>query len=403
MTSRRSFLKTLSLGLGTAGFLGAGSRTTSARSQRQRGAKPDEFLVGMASSANTAEAAENVRRELPSWTEIVHQNDTLGYMAVRLSERTNSQARTRLQGALQQRYAVEYVEQNATYQVNSSPNDTSFGSQYAPQQVHAPTAWETTLGSENVTISIVDQGIQYDHSDLTTQFGSNPGYDFVDNDTDPYPDSLAEEYHGTHVAGIASAVTNNATGIAGMSNSRLLSARAFSEAGSGSASDIADAIQWSADQGADLINLSLGGDRGTQTLKRAVSYALNNGALPLAAVGNGSSEVAYPASYRECIAVSAVDKTEQFASFSNYGSEVDVTAPGVDVLSTVPDDSYGNLSGTSMACPAATGVAGLSLAVDSGLSAEGLRTRLKKTAVDVGLSRNKQGAGQVDAANIVTD
>lgn len=399
--SRRSFLKTLGLGLGTTGLLGAGSKTTSARSQRQRGAKPDELLVGMAPSASTAEAVASVRRELPSQAEIVHQNDALGYMAVRLSKQTNSQTRTRLRSAFQQRSAIAYVEQNATYQVSLTPNDTSFGSQYAPQQVRAPTAWETTLGSESVTISIVDQGVQYDHPDLTAQFGSTAGYDFVDNDTDPYPDSLSEENHGTHVVGIASATTNNETGIAGMSNSRLLSARAFSEAGSGSTSDIADAIQWSADQDADLLNLSFGGGGYTQTLKSAVSYALNNGALPIAAAGNDSSEVGYPASYDECIAVSAVDETEQLARFSNYGPEIDVTAPGVEVLSTVPDNSYGNLSGTSMSCPAATGVAGLGLAVDSDLSAEGLRTRLQETAVDIGLSDTEQGAGQVDAANIV--
>lgn len=401
-TSRRSFLKTLGLGLGTTGLLGAGSRTTSARSQRQRGAKPDELLVGMIPSANITEAAANVRRKLSSRTEIVHQNDTLGYMAVRLPEQENSRAKTRLQATLQQRPAVEYVEQNATYQTTLTPNDTSFDSQYAPQQVHAPTAWETTLGSESVTISIVDQGVQYDHPDLTAQFGSTAGYDFVDDDPDPYPDSLSEEYHGTHVAGIASATTNNETGIAGMSNSRLLSARAFPEVGSGSTSDIADAIQWSADQGADLINFSFGGGGYTQTLKSAVSYALNHGALPIAAAGNNSSEVEYPASYDECIAVSAVDETEQLARFSNYGPEVDVTAPGVDVLSTVPDDSYRSLSGTSMACPAATGIAGLGLAVDSDLSAEDLRTRLQETAVDIGLSDDEQGAGQVDAASIVT-
>jgi serine protease len=399
--SRRSFLKTLGLGLGTTGLLGASSKTISARSQRQRGAKPDEILVGMAPSANIAEAVASVRRELPSQAEIVHQNDTLGYLAVRLPEQANSQTKTRLQAALQQRPAVAYVEQNATYQVTINPNDALFDSQYAPQQVRAPTAWETTLGSESVTISIVDQGVQYDHPDLTAQFGSTAGYDFVDNDTDPYPDSLSEEQHGTHVAGIASATTNNETGIAGMSNSRLLSARAFSEAGSGSTSDIADAIQWSTDQGADLLNLSFGGGGYTQTLKSAVSYALTNGALPIAAAGNDSSEVGYPASYSECIAVSAVDETEQLARFSNYGPEIDVTAPGVEVLSTVPDDSYGNLSGTSMSCPAATGVAGLGLAVDSDLSAESLRTRLQETAVDIGLSDTEQGAGQVDAANIV--
>jgi serine protease len=145
-------------------------------------------------------------------------------------------------------------------------------------------------------------------------------------------------------------------------------------------------------------------------MKNAVSYAVNNGALPICASGNdGSGSVSYPAAYSECVAVGAVDENEQLASFSQYGDKQDVVAPGVDILSTWTEykSSYGGkynkISGTSMACPAASGVAALGLSANSGMGPEELRQHLKDTAVDIGLSSDEQGAGRVDAANIVGD
>ncbi len=395
--SRRSFIKAT----GTMGAIGALSGVSSATPGRSPGPREDEILVGVSAASTMDDVQTQVERDIPDDAEVVHRNETLGYMAVRLPDRAGTQARDSVKSAMENRNGVRYAEDNSTHHPLAEPNDPRFNDQYAPQQVNAPAAWDTTLGSESVTVAVVDQGVKYDHPDLADQFGSNKGRDFVDNDGDPYPTDLQNEYHGTHVAGIAAATTNDGTGVAGISNSRLLSARALGDGG-GSTADIADAVQWATDQGADVINMSLGGGGYTNTMKNAVSYATNNGALVICAAGNnGSRGVSYPAGYDETVAVSALDQNENLADFSQYGDKIDVAAPGVDVLSAWTTSDYNRISGTSMACPAAAGVAALGKAVDSSLSATELRQHLKQTAVDVGLSSDQQGSGRVDAGNIV--
>jgi serine protease len=341
-----------------------------------------------------------VQENLPANASTTHRNDTLGYMAVELPAEASDQAVAAVERALSNRPGVQYVEENATYEIQVAPNDPYYDSQYAPQQVNAPAAWETTTGSTDVTVAVIDTGAQYDHPDLQSLYASDPGYDFVDNDGNPYPNAGAS--HGTHVSGCASADTDNNRGVAGISDSRLVNARCLGGNGSGSLADIADGVQWAADQGADIINMSLGGGGYNQTMKNAVQYAANRDVLIVCAAGNDSrGSVSYPSAYSECVSVSALDSYENLASFSNYGDGVEVAAPGVNVYSTYPTDSYAELSGTSMASPVAAGVAALGLAANPGLSASQLRQRLKDTAVDVGLPATQQGSGRVDAANIV--
>ncbi|WP_435364521.1 S8 family serine peptidase [Haloarchaeobius sp. DYHT-AS-18] len=402
--SRRTFLQATGIAAGAAAVPGL----TAATPGRSPGPKEDELLVGVAASASVADAKAAITSDLPANADVVHENDELGYMAVKLPDQAAAQANSAVAEAMKQKPGVKYVEENKTHYALGTPNDPKFDGQYAPQQVRAPTAWDTTQGSSDVTIAVVDQGVMYDHPDLSARFGSDKGQDFVDSDSDPYPDSMSDEYHGTHVAGICAGTIDNGTGVAGMSNSTLLSGRSLSEQGSGSTADIADAVQWAADQGADIINMSLGGGGYTDTMKNAVSYAVNNGALPICAAGNaGEGSVDYPAAYNECVAVSAVDENENLASFSNYGSKIDVAAPGVDILSCWTEyksaygGKYNKISGTSMACPAAAGVAALGLAADPTLTVSELRSKLKNTAVDIGLSADQQGSGRVDAANIV--
>ncbi|GAB7095835.1 S8 family peptidase [Halolamina litorea] len=382
----------------TAGLAGTGTATPG----RQPGAKPDEVLVGV--SATAEDVPSTVAQYVPGNAEIVHTNETLRYVAVQFPSEAADTARENFIEAVTAKDHVKYAETNATHEAFATPNDPQFGSQYAPEQVNAPTAWDTTFGDSSVTIAVVDTGAQYDHPDLADNYASDPGRDFVDSDADPYPDVPADEYHGTHVSGCAAAVVDNGTGVAGQGNSTLINGRALDENGSGSTADIADAIQWAADQGADVVNLSLGGGGYTETMKNAVSYATNNGALVVAAAGNnGSSSVSYPAAYSESMAVSAVDDAENLASFSQYGDAVELAAPGVDVLSTTTETrgSYEQLSGTSMATPVVSGVAGLTLAQWS-LSNADLRNHLKSTAGDIGLPSTQQGSGQVDAAAAVT-
>ena len=388
---------------GTAALAGI----TQATPGREPGPKKDEVLVGVSAGAGDPEKA--VQKHVPGNAEIVHRNDTLRYVAVTFPSTASDRAQQNFIEAVTKREFVKYAEPNGTVEALYTPDDPQFGDQYAPQQVNADSAWNTTLGSSEVTVSIVDTGLQYDHEDLAGAMSdteSNHGQDFVDDDEDPYPDDLSNEYHGTHVGGIAGAVTDNGTGVAGISNSALLSARVLDESGSGSFSDVADGITWSTDNGADVINMSLGASSGSSTLKDAVSYAYDNGVYLAAAAGNDgpcSDCVGYPAAYDECVAVSALDENEDLAGFSSTGPEVELAAPGRSVLSTTTTDrgSYENLSGTSMATPVVSGVAGLALDQWNVTNTE-LRSHLNDTAVDVGLGSNEQGNGRVDAYNAVT-
>ncbi|WP_435359271.1 S8 family peptidase [Haloarchaeobius sp. DFWS5] len=396
---RRDFVKATGAAAGAAALGGVVSATPG----RKPGAKEDEVLVGV--SASVADRKAKVLDAVPGKAEIVHENDKLSYVAVKFPSEASDVARENFISTVTKKDGVKYAEKNETHTTMLSPNDPQFGDQYAPQQVRSDQAWDETLGDSSVTIAVVDTGAQYDHPDLAGNYKSNPGKDFADDDSDPYPDVPSDEYHGTHVSGCAAAVVDNGTGVSGQGNSSLINGRALDEGGSGSTADIADAVQWAADQGADVINMSLGGGGYTSTMKNAVSYAQNNGSLIICAAGNnGSGSVSYPAAYSECMAVSAVDSNENLASFSQYGSSVEICAPGVDVLSTTTETrgSYEKLSGTSMATPVTSGVAGLTLAKWSSLANNELRTHLKNTAKDIGLSSDQQGSGQVDAYAAVT-
>ena len=395
---RRTFLKATGAASAAAAFGGV----TAATPGRDPGPKKGEVLVGV--SAGAGDLEKTVTQHVPGNAEVVHKNEKLRYVAVKFPSQAPDVAREQFIDAVTKKDGIKYAEPNKTYTTQYAPSDPQFGDQYAPQQVESDAAWDTTLGDSGVTIAVVDTGAQYDHPDLQANYKSNPGKDFADGDSDPYPDAPSDEYHATHVSGCAAAVVDNGTGVAGQGNSSLINGRALDEGGSGSTADIADAIEWAADQGADIINLSLGGGGYTSTMKNAVGYATNNGSLVIAAAGNsGSSSVSYPAAYSECVAVSAVDSNEQLASFSQYGSSVELCAPGVDVLSTTTETrgSYEKLSGTSMATPVTSGVAGLTLAKWDLTNSE-LRSHLKATAKDIGLSSNKQGSGQVNAYNAVT-
>jgi serine protease len=397
---RRGFLKL------TGAFAGAGatSSVVTATPGRKPGPKKAEILVGVSPMASDMKGA--VEQHVPGNAKVVHENQSLGYVAVKFPKQANEKAKDNFIDAITKKDHIRYAERNETLKAEFMPSDADYDTQYAPQQINAPSAWDTTLGSESVSIAVVDTGTQYSHPDLSGGYDSYKGKDFADDDSDPAPDVPSDEYHGTHVSGIAGARTDNRDGVAGISNCTLLSGRALDESGGGSLSDIADAIQWAADQGADVLNMSLGGGGYRQTMKDAVSYAYDNGVFIVAATGNDSaSSVSYPAAYDECLAVGAVDSNEQLASFSNTGDKVELVAPGVDVLSTTTDarGNYETLSGTSMATPVVAGAAGVTLS-QWDLSNTELRAHLKDTAKDLGLASSEQGAGQVDlAAAVNTD
>jgi serine protease len=353
----------------------------------------DRLLVGVDGARELADVAGR----LPEEVRVRERHERLSTLVVELPAR-NAYGRLRLARRVAGTSGVQYTEPDAPVRPLGDPR---FDGQYAPQQVRAPAAWAHTHG-ESATIAVVDQGVDYDHPDLRDRFDDVEGRDFVDGDDDPEPDDHREEYHGTHVAGIAAATTDNDEGIAGVSDARLLACRAL-DSGGGTVGDVARAVVWAAEQGADVINMSIGSREFTHTMRNAVGIAANEGALLVAAAGNDGVEgVSFPAQFSEVVAVSAVDRGEDLADFSNYGSAVDVAAPGVDVLSCWTWGApYERISGTSMACPVVSGVAALVVGANPALSATELRDVIAESAVDVDLPDREQGAGRVDAANAV--
>lgn len=267
---------------------------------------------------------------------------------------------------------VNYAELDRIAQIQWTPNDPSFSSQWGPKKVQAESAWNYTIGSSSVLIAVVDTGVDLDHPDLASKVRTDIDYDYVNNDSTAQDDNG----HGTHVAGIAAAATNNSTGIAGMCpNCQILPVKVLNAAGSGSYSAIASGIRWAADKGAKVINLSLGGTASDSTMSSAVTYADGKGSLVIAAAGNNGNSVAfYPAAYTAAVAVAATDSSDYRASFSNYGSYVDVAAPGVSIYSTYWNNTYKSLNGTSMAAPHVSGLAGLLFS--QGRTKTDVRTRL---------------------------
>ncbi|MQR96995.1 S8 family peptidase [Fictibacillus phosphorivorans] len=292
---------------------------------------------------------------------------------------------------------VEYAEPNYTYHASWTPNDTYFsnGVQYAPQKVGAQSAWDITRGSSTTKIAIIDTGVDYNHPDLAGKVIK--GYDYVSDDWDP----MDQNDHGTHAAGIAAAATNNARGIAGMApNVSIYAVRVLDANGSGSLDDVANGIYHAVDNGAKVVSLSLGGPGSATSLQNAVNYAVSKGVVVVAAAGNeNTSAPSYPAYYSGAIAVAATDRNDVRASFSNYGSWVDVAAPGVDIASTVRNGGYAYMSGTSMACPLVAGVAGL--LASQGRSAANIRAAIENTTDYVSGTGSLYAKGRVNAANAV--
>lgn len=270
--------------------------------------------------------------------------------------------------------------------VETIPNDPRYPEQYGPARIRAPEAWDLATGAD-VLISIIDTGVFCGHEDLIGKCVA--GYDFVNKDTDPADD----HGHGTHVSGIAAAVTDNGVGISGMCwGCAIQPVKVLNSGGSGSWEQVASGIVWATDNGSDVISMSLGGSGYSQLVEDAVNYAWVNGVLIFAAAGNtGGTPILYPAAYEAVIAVAATDASDNRASFSSYGAKVELSAPGVSNLSTVPPytcalcdpTGYHSYSGTSMATPHAAG-AGAVLLSYSGMTNTSARAVLDATAKDLG-------------------
>lgn len=290
--------------------------------------------------------------------------------------------------------------------------DPLFAQQYGPQQIAAPAAWNTSTG-RGVVIAVVDTGVDLQHPDLAGKLVA--GIDMVDGDSTPQDCPVSEAKpacgHGTHVAGIAAAATNNGIGIAGVApEARIMPVRVLNTDGTGSTRTVSDGIRWAVDHGARVVNLSLSGQVtlldalfGTNSLEPAISYAWSKGAVVVAAAGNlQAAGAGQPSGYSKgvkALVVTATDRNRNHPTWANRAdTDWGVAAPGDAIVSTVTGGGYAAMSGTSMSTPHVSGVAALLLA--QGLSNAQVVQRILSTAHPLG-PRVSDGAGLVDAAAAV--
>ena len=258
-----------------------------------------------------------------------------------------------------------------------------------------------------VYVAVLDTGVDLNHSDLVDQIWVNPtevpgngldddgnghvddihgwrfGHDAIGN---PYESNLVDDDHGhgTHVAGIIAARGNNGQGIAGMAwGSRVMIVKVLDQEGDGYYSEVADGLVYATDNGASIANLSLGGSQRSQLMEDAVAYANAHDTVVIAAAGNTGSAVLYPAAYPGAVAVAATDQNDNHLSFSCFGPEIDLAAPGSLIYSTCLGDRYCFKSGTSMATPHVAGLAALVRSQSPGYTAAQIVQHLRSTATDL--------------------
>lgn len=303
---------------------------------------------------------------------------------------------------------------------SASPTDPRFDEQWALYKVGATCAWERTTGSADVIVAVVDSGVDPTHPDLAARLRTD-GYDFVDNDDDPRD----ENGHGTHVAGIIAAILNNNEGIAGLAPGvTILPVRVMNARGRGSDRAIARGIRFAADRGAKVINLSLGAtltlnaDEPSALVNDAIIYAQQQGALVVVAAGNDAVPLpnAIAVDNPDVLVVAATDQRDRRAPFSNTGPWVAVSAPGVNILSTMPtyevfltsdavprDErfrrNYDYMSGTSQATPYVAALAALLFSANPDWSASQVAETIRTNATDIRdlNPRFEMGTGRIDA------
>ncbi|PIE32758.1 alkaline serine protease [candidate division KSB3 bacterium] len=324
-------------------------------------------------------------------------NPLSNIMLLRLHDDVDEKTALRSYASLEE---VDYAELNYIYHILGEPNDPFLSSQYSlysssSNGINAIGGWDIERGDRSTIIAVIDTGVDYRHEDLSGKVIK--GYDFVNEDFDPMDDNG----HGTHVAGIMGAIADNGRGIAGVCpECSVLAVKVITADGSGSNSWIANGIANATNLGARVINLSLGGLENSQTIRMAVQQAYQQGVVVIAASGNdGSGVPLYPAALSEVIAVGATGRYGDRASFSSYGSHLELAAPGEAIYSTLANNQYDAWNGTSMASPHVAGLAGLLFSRNPSLTNQDVRQILVSTAQDLGVGGRDTyfGYGRINA------
>lgn len=292
---------------------------------------------------------------------------------------------------------VEFAEPDYIVEPAVQPNDPSYSSQWHHNNINSPQAWNVTTGSNNVLVAVCDSGFDTDHPDLAGNLRMDLAYNAQDGS------NYVEDFsgHGTGTAGTIGAIGDNNTGVAGVNwNVDIIPVRiAISDTNSSAyISTMAKCIEYAADNGARVVNLSYGGIRYASIDAAAKYLRERNGLLFMSAGNSGNEYPDYP-DYTSFVGVGATDSSNKKAYFSDYGNYVDLTAPGVSIRTTYKGGTYVNYSGTSFSSPVAAGVAALMVAANPGITADEIEAGLFSTAVDIGAAGddNVFGHGLVDA------
>ncbi|MDP3149807.1 MAG: S8 family peptidase, partial [Ignavibacteria bacterium] len=337
--------------------------------------------------------------------------------------------------------SIEYIQKQIVYKIDAIPNDSLINQQWALTKIDAFNAWKITEGTDSVVVGVIDTGIDFYHPDLvdnifinkgengTDNFGNDKrsngidddgngfvddyqGWDFTDRTGFPF-DSTGGDYlvwdnypmdennfsHGTSVAGIIAATSNNGIGISGIAPKlKVMNLRAFDPDGYGEEDDVAAAILYAINNGAKIINMSFGDVSYSYVLRDVIRYVYSQNVVMVASSGNSNStELHYPSSYDEVISVGNSTQDDYVSANSNYGSTLDLVAPGTDIITTARKNTYASFSGTSASAPFVSAAAGLILSQKS-FSNEEVKQILKSTCDDINSSGwdIKSGAGRLN-------
>ena len=362
-----------------------------------------EYVIGISDAASEADVLALAERNGLELAEL-RNGDRLAVLVD-----ASARAREEIVSALDEDDATAYAEPQFVYYPSRSVNDygdylwglnnTGLGGGIQGADIDAFAAWDLSTG-QDVVVAVIDTGVDVRHDDLIPNLWTNPGeiagngidddgngyiddvngYDFVNRDADPDDNDA----HGTHVAGSVAARGDDGYGVPGVAfEAKIMSLKFMDRGWGGTASAAAEAINYAVNNGAHIINASWGGPGSSYAIRNAIAYARSRGVLFVTAAGNeglnNDSYASYPANYDldNIVSVAASDRRDGLASFSNYGSShVDLAAPGVDIVSTLPGDTWGYMDGTSMASPYVAGAAALLKSVAPSMSVQELRLTL---------------------------
>lgn len=282
-------------------------------------------------------------------------------------------------------------------------NDTYIGEEWAINATESDIAWAKVNQKREIKVAVVDTGVDYMQPDLKNKVLTQLGYNFIDNNNNVMDDN----WHGTFVAGIIAAEAGNGKGIAGITGNldvKIIPVKVLDKEGQGFSDTVAEGIKYAADKGADIINLSVNFESEDAFIESAVKYANEKGVLVVASSGNDNKDCdnLSPAGDKGVYTVAAVDEEQNKASFSDYGSSVQICAPGVNILSTLPNGKFDVESGTSMAAPIVSGIAAILKAEDPELKPDGLIKLINNSAITLSNQKNLGlGHGLVNANNAI--